>query len=1057
METITIPSPSVFLTSPKLEPSAAFAKRRASPNRSPQPTKPSVTETDNGKGNVNVKPKQSKSRNGCVTCKAKRLKCDETKPSCKQCHKRNVSCGGYKKDFKWRSFEEGNFVSKPSPAKARKISKPDDQPPAVAASKVPASDSQEKDKSRSRSSTTKATKPAQTEVSATPEEHDIVFPSIDFLNDFDTHLPETEVLLQSPEIPESASSFTELFNAPTIDSNLRALFEDPRTVQSSTGTAESSPHLLDGADRTILGVPPGIQSFDFEAPHSSQNQRTGPENARDDEDVEEIAREPEFDLGQGTRGLRLSSPASSSTSSSSTSSSVGRSNPMASFFNQPEMHASSPEMLILRYDRETCGILSVKDGPSENPWRTLIWPLARDSPALYHAIISMTAFHASKNMPILRVKGVEHMQRSVLALAAGLEGMRTDVALATTLVLAFSESFDQHISTGIKHLRGAKILVDQILNLHRARRWRGSDLPGIQFLCNAWVYLDVIALLTSLDGDDVNDFEEVIAPFATLPNTAMELDPLMGCATTLFPLIGHAANLIRRVRNSASNSIQIVSQAMELKSKIEAWQPPTLFEPPEDPTSEISHSLQTAEAYRWATLLYLHQAVPEIPSLTSAELSRKVLVFLATVPLTSRTLVVQIYPLMAAGCEVVAQEDRQWVRDRWSAMARRMLIGNIDRGWEVMEEVWLRRDRHREDRLRANRRRRIASVGSVAPMDFPPLSSAPITSLPMRGFKRNHHTSSLFDDGFSAPANPFFWGMDSAPHSATAGNLEGLNCSSWPPTDTTSFMGLGSDNMFDELDDIPEFSFDMDFDLGDGGNGSADVGGQDRNGSRNDYQSGPTLSSSSGLVADALGLGSDQVPGVAANIMNGINIPGVAGAPLSGASSEGLDHLPTPGRRDRGRGHDGKQDRHHRDRDHDRDQDGNQNVDRDREVNRHERRQRKRSMAAAAAATGPRGEAPGLVGGVAAVGVLEATAPRLGMGMGMGMGIMGRGTSGFGAGPSSTSSPTSTRTGSTSSSAMPNPVDTSMMKEDLEYDFTVRGRLHWVGVMRDWKWEVLLG
>lgn len=45
---------------------------------------------------------------GCVTCKAKRLKCGEEKPGCAQCARRNVECGGYKKDFKWRPFEETN-------------------------------------------------------------------------------------------------------------------------------------------------------------------------------------------------------------------------------------------------------------------------------------------------------------------------------------------------------------------------------------------------------------------------------------------------------------------------------------------------------------------------------------------------------------------------------------------------------------------------------------------------------------------------------------------------------------------------------------------------------------------------------------------------------------------------------------------------------------------------------------------------------------------------------------------------------------------------------------
>jgi hypothetical protein len=56
---------------------------------------------------------------GCITCKNKRLKCDETKPTCRQCAKRSVTCGGYKKDFKWRPFEEPNVPGKQA-AKARR-------------------------------------------------------------------------------------------------------------------------------------------------------------------------------------------------------------------------------------------------------------------------------------------------------------------------------------------------------------------------------------------------------------------------------------------------------------------------------------------------------------------------------------------------------------------------------------------------------------------------------------------------------------------------------------------------------------------------------------------------------------------------------------------------------------------------------------------------------------------------------------------------------------------------------------------------------------------------
>ena len=43
---------------------------------------------------------------GCITCKNKRLKCDEAKPTCNQCKKRGVDCEGYKKSFQWKPFEE---------------------------------------------------------------------------------------------------------------------------------------------------------------------------------------------------------------------------------------------------------------------------------------------------------------------------------------------------------------------------------------------------------------------------------------------------------------------------------------------------------------------------------------------------------------------------------------------------------------------------------------------------------------------------------------------------------------------------------------------------------------------------------------------------------------------------------------------------------------------------------------------------------------------------------------------------------------------------------------
>jgi Fungal specific transcription factor domain len=402
-------------------------------------------------------------------------------------------------------------------------------------------------------------------------------------------------------------------------------------------------------------------------------------------------------------------------------------------FGQPRLPSNSPEMLMARFDRQTCGILSIKDGPNENPWRTLIWPLARESPALYHALSSMTAFHLSRKHASLRVDGMEHMRKSVRALAAGIENMRTDAALATTLALAFSESWDQHISTGIEHLHGARVLVDMAVIKHQQHALSGEDLTRLMFLCNTFVYMDVIARLTSDDEDEVRRSDSIAPQYCGPFSEETEIDPLMGCAISLFPLIGCVANLARRIRKSESTTVLMIEQGMDLQRQIGNWKPGTLFYPPEDPTSDIQHCIQTAEAYRWATLLYLHQALPEIPSMTTAQLAKKVLVYLATVPIQSRTIIIHMYPLLVAGCEAVGDE-REWVKNRWEAMIQRRLTGNVDKSWDITKEVWERREAAQVERARTQnladskkpnskrqrnsheslgRRKRATSIGSI--------------------------------------------------------------------------------------------------------------------------------------------------------------------------------------------------------------------------------------------------------------------------------------------------------------------------------------------------------
>ncbi|KAK8029031.1 hypothetical protein PG991_006087 [Apiospora marii] len=64
---------------------------------------------ENSKGGSKTK---TRSRNGCPLCKAKRLKCDETKPECLMCLKNGRKCPGYNQSFRWSTKHEKSLSDK---------------------------------------------------------------------------------------------------------------------------------------------------------------------------------------------------------------------------------------------------------------------------------------------------------------------------------------------------------------------------------------------------------------------------------------------------------------------------------------------------------------------------------------------------------------------------------------------------------------------------------------------------------------------------------------------------------------------------------------------------------------------------------------------------------------------------------------------------------------------------------------------------------------------------------------------------------------------------------
>lgn len=642
-----------------------------------------------------------------MTCKKKRLKCDETKPTCTQCEKRNVECEGYKKDYKWRSFEETNKHSKVGKSK-KTVDTSTNHKHSVGVlhggpcpiEQLPFREGQETPWLPSlqyafNSATHAITTPAPSSHVAASTSHNQRFSSSQFdplpiLNpgfspsELDLPLPYTHVANQLPRREDGSGQSSISGGSPNLADLLlpgtnMGQPPDPSEQRPPMSPLPYQPGLADSA------LPPGIaiqQDEDFD---------------------EEIVREPFItDLPEQQWKYQASSPAVSDASSSSSGSTD------ASMLRAPPLDPSSPEMLMLRFDKETCGILSIKDGPFENPWRNLIWPLAKDSQALFHAISSMAALHGSLRNPQLRIAGMQHMNKSLHKLSSELHNMRLDQALATSLALALGEGWDDKISTGIQHLKGAKTLLNNAL-VQRTRNIQFGQLDEegakrLKFLCNTYVYLDVIARLTSAEAEDSINLDDVLQivnePFSS--GISVEVDPLMGCATTLFPLIGKVATLVQDIRRTKSNSLNVVSEANELREQLLQWQAPVmeLIEQPQDPSSNVRHAISTAEAYRRATVLHLHQAVPELISESIHAQAKNILTILAGTPLSSRTLIIQIFPLLVGSCEMVLSDDRRWVCQRWEAMMQRLSIVNVESCWKLVREVWQRRDARIQEQAR---------------------------------------------------------------------------------------------------------------------------------------------------------------------------------------------------------------------------------------------------------------------------------------------------------------------------------------------------------------------
>ncbi|KIW03327.1 uncharacterized protein PV09_05539 [Verruconis gallopava] len=600
--------------------------------------KPSTKEHLETNGSVN---KGKKSRNGCLTCKARRMKCDETKPTCRQCARRGAACGGYPKiGFKWKHFidpdiasrtQKTNISAQTAPQLGRRLGSfvttgfQNDGSSTVSDCINEALECLSKEKSS-------PAKTGQLNLSSDEQSFGWQFEANDLAGTFDldfldmTH-PINDVDLVGQELSDPLA-----FDITPLDQRM----QNPRLDTSSFET---------------LSAALGSNNTHF---------RAGP-----------------------------SSPTIGS----------------APLYRQPRFESDQIDIITTLFNNRTCVVLSVKDSCDENPWRTLIWPLAKNNPALQHAISAMACLQSGTERPELHIRGLAHVRQSIQSLREGLdtEAISVDAALATTLALSIAKSWEApRTKTDFSHLTEAKMLLKQVVASVRDSQIPPNRARCLKFLANTWIYIDVTTRLTASEPIDSID-TELIEACGLLEDGSQrnKLDPLMGCASDLFPLLGRAADIVRQIWKDGwkRNSPPTIAQAAEVMRAVEKWTARINLTSSDDPAYIVQDAEQTAEAYRWAIFLLLRSAIPSLPGyMTYQQLAQKILIYLATIPISSGTVIVHMFPLLIAGCEVSAPEERAWVIERWEQMSKIMISGIAERCLELTLEAWRRKDGATESR-----------------------------------------------------------------------------------------------------------------------------------------------------------------------------------------------------------------------------------------------------------------------------------------------------------------------------------------------------------------------
>ena len=337
-------------------------------------------------------------------------------------------------------------------------------------------------------------------------------------------------------------------------------------------------------------------------------------------------------------------------------------------------------------------VLSTRgDEPKNNPFLSLIIPLASDAPVLMHSLLGLSGAH------LLRFERSDEYQESKekhrdTAISMMSEAVRTahsknanvSDAIVACLVLQYQLQVIEGDFTGEykSHYQFAFSYI----------KFR-PDEPIGRFAWEFFQYAHITISMTSLHPyrQSRNTDEGVVSPHElkfAIPGVTDNFDGVMlKLLSGIFPIITRITAVRDEIRSRKAEcsyqpiKYQHIMEGVDLDRMLSQW---------DSGQEENSLDWLTAELYREATLVYLHRTIrASEPDEGLATRVQRGVKFLEHFPESgSHTNCVLLLPTFIFGCAAFNVKERQPIESVFDRLAASNDFGNVEPSKKIVQKVW---------------------------------------------------------------------------------------------------------------------------------------------------------------------------------------------------------------------------------------------------------------------------------------------------------------------------------------------------------------------------------